>query len=76
MSDPFEVDADIPDHRSKVKFRNFDKPSFVLSADKAAGDAKNFREAAKLIGGIDGDRAKDVAAWLTDLAGKYDKGGV
>jgi hypothetical protein len=76
MTAPIKINRDLPDHRSKVKFRNHDKPCFVLSADKAASDAKNFREAAKLLGAVEGDRAKNVAAWLNETAGKYDEGGV
>jgi hypothetical protein len=66
-----DIDMDMPDHRSAVKFRGQDKPGFLLSAEKAAGDAQNFREAAALLAAVPGDRARNVAEWLNDLASKY-----
>lgn len=72
MPDIINVDADLPVNRAAVKFRNMDKPCMVIAADKAAGDAKNFREAAGLLRGVSGQRAKDVAAWLNDLAQKFE----
>ena len=69
-----DIDMDMPDHRSAVKFRGQDKPSFIVSADKAAGDAQNFREAASLLLGVPGERARYVAEWLNNLASTYQAG--
>jgi hypothetical protein len=66
-----DIDMEMPDHRSAVKFRGQDKACFLLSADKAAGDAQNFREAANLLASVAGQRAQYVAEWLNDLASKY-----
>lgn len=63
-----KIDTDLPTHRGQVQFKN--GSAFLVSKDKAAGDAKNFREAAKLISPST-DRAKMVQTWLNEMADKY-----
>lgn len=74
MPDIHQIDADLPDYRAAVKFRNQEQPCLVIQQEKATADAKNFREAAGLLRSVSSDRAKDVAAWLNDLAGKFEQG--
>lgn len=69
MTDILPIDADHPSIRSLVRFRNSDRPWLVIRDDKAASDAKVFREAASMLGGS--DRGKVLAEWLNDLADKY-----
>lgn len=66
------INTELHDHRSKVKFNNFDDPCIVITSEKAAMDAKNFREAASLLNGVGSDRAKPMAQWLMSLAEKYE----
>lgn len=72
MADIPHIDADLPMHRTAAKFRNHDKPCLIMSPDKAKSDAKNFREAAGFVRQAGSDRAKLVAEWLEDLAGKFE----
>jgi hypothetical protein len=71
MGDITKLDADIPNIRSLVQFRNHDQPCIVIRQDKARSDAKVFREAASMLSGS--DRGRALADWLTDLAGKYEQ---
>ncbi len=63
-----KIDADLPTHQGKLKFRNGE--AVILSKDKAAAHAKNFREAAKLIS-TSTDRGKMVQTWLNEMADKF-----
>lgn len=66
-----DLDADLPDIRSLVRFKGHEQACLVIRADKAKSDAKVFREAASLLAGS--DRGNVLAAWLNDLAAKYDR---
>ena len=69
MADPIKLDADFPGHRAKVTFRG--RPCWVLSADKLAGDRKNFREIAGILDQVGSERAKECANWLRALSDEY-----
>ena len=63
---PKKINADLPDVRSVVRFRNMDTPCMVITAEKAKVDAKNFRDIAKTV---------PKAAhrdWLNDMAAKFE----
>lgn len=62
------IDADLPTHQGKLQFRNGE--AVILSKDKAAGHAKNFREAASLIS-TSTERGKMVQTWLNEMADKW-----
>jgi hypothetical protein len=65
-----EVDKELPDHRSLVRFRNLG-PCLVITQDKARQDATNFRASARALRQAGG---KDTLAnWLEDLAGKFER---
>lgn len=64
-----KINSTIPKNRQHVQFRNGE--GFIITYAKAASDAKNFREAAALLGSVPGARPKAVAKWLNDLAGQY-----
>jgi hypothetical protein len=62
------INSDLPIHQGKVRFRN--RAALVISAEKAAGHAKNFREAASLISPTN-ERAKMVQTYLNEMADKF-----
>lgn len=72
MSDIHEIDADYSSLHGVVKFRNGDQKYIVTSASKAASNAKGLREAASMISPTD-ERSKAVAAWLNEIAGKFER---
>lgn len=55
--------TEITSHRQTIEFQG--KPCMVISADKAKGDAKNLREAAKHC-------PPKIAAWLIERAAQYE----
>jgi hypothetical protein len=71
---PLTLRTKFPGHRAKIRFKDYDKDTFVISAEKAGQDAKNFREAASLIPST--ERGAKVAQWLNDLARDYERGEV
>lgn len=66
-----EIDKDLPDYRTLVKFKNQSKPCMVIHADKAASDARVFKEVAKMLPGS--DRGKLLRDWMMDFAGKFEQ---
>jgi hypothetical protein len=73
MTEVVQIDADLPSLRAVVKFRNHEANCLLISANKAASDAKNFREAALIIQSIPGDRQKAIADWLLERAVAFEK---
>jgi hypothetical protein len=73
MTEVTQIDADLPSLRAVVKFRNYDANCIVIAANKAASDAKNFREAAALVQSIPGDRPKAISDWLIERAVAFEK---
>lgn len=72
MSDIHEIDADYSSLHGVVKFRGNDQKYMLIAANKAASNAKHLREAASLINPSE-ERPKAVAAWLNELAGKFER---
>ena len=72
MPDVHEIDADFTSLHGVVKFRNSDQKFMLISANKAASNAKALREAASLIGTSE-ERPKAISEWLNDLAGKFER---
>ena len=70
--EPHLIDADYSPNHGVVRFRNGDQKYFVMSANKAASNARSLREAASLIKSSD-ERPRAVAAWLNELAEKFEK---
>lgn len=63
-----KLDADLPTHQGVIEFKN--GSAFIVSKDKLASHAKNFREAASLISPST-DRSKMVQTWLNEMADKF-----
>lgn len=63
-----KIDADLPTHQGKLHFKNGE--AMILSKDKAAAHAKNFREAASLMS-TSTERGKMVQTWLNEMADKW-----
>jgi hypothetical protein len=73
MSEVTQIDLDLPSLRAVVKFRNHETNCLVIAANKAASDAKNFREAAAIVQGLPGDRSKAISDWLIERAVAFEK---
>lgn len=74
MAEVQAIDADLPNNKAILKFRNNDRPCVVMTAEKAASDAKMFRVAASLLSPLQNDQAQTLSAWFLKLATNYEMG--